>query len=112
MKQKFGKRRAYQSRFYPAKQPNAMQELLHLWADMNARCVNEKHADYPQFGAKGVRVCEEWQRFADFRAWALAQDYQYGMVIFRRDASGNYEPANCYLSTAQMTINREMRRHS
>ncbi len=39
------------------------------WAHIVQRCCNRKHSDYPDYGARGIGICEQWRNdFAAFRA--------------------------------------------
>lgn len=78
--------------------------LYKVWESMRARCENPSHKAFRFYGAKGVTVCQEWQDYAVFRAWAVANGYVEGQVpepsmdrpsIDRVDSSGNYCPENC-----------------
>lgn len=33
------------------------------WLNMLSRCKNPKHISYPNYGARGIAVCEAWKRF-------------------------------------------------
>ena len=37
-----------------------------LWLDMITRCYNPNNVGYPQYGAKGVTVCDRWRSFEVF----------------------------------------------
>lgn len=74
--------------------------LYHVWISMKQRCCNPKNRKYPYYGGRGIRVCDEWQEYETFRAWAYANGYnekaKYGdSTIDRIDVNGNYEPNNC-----------------
>lgn len=62
-----------------------------LWCCMRSRCRNPKYRSY---GAKGVTVCERWQKsFVDFLAdvgWRPDANH----VLGRIDIDGDYKPAN------------------
>lgn len=72
-------------------------KLYFVWAQMRARCVCKREGTgaYKHYASRGVSVCQEWQDYAVFREWAMANGYQEGLEIDRIDADGNYEPSNC-----------------
>lgn len=71
---------------------------------MRQRCTNPKFRSYAYCGAKGVRVCERWERFENFVA--DMGERPDGMSIDRIDPFGNYEPTNCRWATrAQQDAN-------
>ncbi len=70
--------------------------LFRIWCGMRRRCDNEKAQDYERYGARGIRVCQEWEdSFLNFREWALANGYQDNLTIDRKDNNGDYCPENC-----------------
>jgi len=74
----------------------ASRTLLYaVWYGIKQRCYNERCREFPYYGARGISVDPEWQRFEPFRDWALANGYQRGLSIERIDNDGNYEPGNC-----------------
>lgn len=75
--------------------------LYRVWHAMLSRCNNETHADYRFYGAKGVRVYDEWRDYAVFRRWAKANGYAQGLTIDRKESSDDYDPANCRWITIQ-----------
>lgn len=62
---------------------------------MRSRCRDKGNTSYKFYGAKGVKVSEEWATFAAFKEWALASGYSQGLSIDRLDPSGDYAPSNC-----------------
>lgn len=71
----------------------SLYRIYHL---MKGRCNNPNKPDYKWYGAKGIRVCEEWsESYLCFKEWALANGYKEGLTIDRIDSDGNYEPNNC-----------------
>lgn len=69
--------------------------LFKIWLAMRERCYYPKNIRYNAYGARGIRVCEEWQEFENFKNWALSNGYTDEMTIDRVDSNGNYCPSNC-----------------
>lgn len=69
--------------------------LYGIWVGMRRRCRNERHANYVNYGARGIKVCKEWESFELFAKWAYSHGYSDNLSIDRIDVNGNYEPSNC-----------------
>ena len=84
--------------------------LYRIWEGIKKRCHNQNNSDYPNYGARGIIVCEEWRKsFTAFRDWALANGYEDTLSIDRIDPNGNHEPSNCRWATAiQQVRNRRI----
>jgi hypothetical protein len=71
------------------------------WKSMIGRCANPKNPDYPEYGGRGITVCERWLKFENFFADMGVRPE--GMSLDRYpNVNGNYEPNNCRWATAQL----------
>ena len=75
--------------------------LYRIWKQMRIRCHCVTNPTYRFYGARGIKVCAEWEDFAVFREWALSHGYSEELTIDRIDSDGDYCPANCHWVTKQ-----------
>lgn len=69
--------------------------LYSRWRDIKQRCLNPNNNNYKYYGGRGIKICEEWLDFNNFRQWALNNGYSEELSIDRIDNNGDYEPLNC-----------------
>lgn len=79
--------------------------LHNIWLGMRQRCEKPNCSGYWKYGAKGIKVCDEWQNFETFRDWAFANGYSESLTIDRIDSLGNYTPENCRWVTQKVQQN-------
>ena len=83
--------------------------LYHIWRDMKLRCYNEKQIGYKNYGARGIKVCDEWLNktdgFVNFYKWSINNGYKENLTLDRINNDGNYEPTNCKWSTTMEQAN-------
>jgi len=64
------------------------------WLGMKRRCYDPKFKDYPNWGGRGIRVCDEWLH--DFVAFYeyLGDRPEGDFTIDRLDPNDHYRPGN------------------
>jgi len=82
--------------------------LYRIWRGMRDRCRTPGATSWKYYGAKGIRVCGDWQNFEVFRRWALSHGYQSHLTIDRLNPSADYSPENCEWVTASENSRRAM----
>jgi hypothetical protein len=80
-----------------------------IWLGMFRRCYNTKDSNYPNYGGRGIRVCERWSSFSNF--WADMDKRQAGKTLDRINNDGNYEPGNCRWATREQQANNMQTNH-
>lgn len=63
------------------------------WSSMKQRCTNPNAPKYPQYGGRGIRVCERWMVFQSF--YEDMGECDDGMSLERINVDGDYAPGNC-----------------
>lgn len=87
------------------------KELKNVWNNIKYRCNNPKDKHYEWYGAKGVKVYDDWLDiklgFYNFYNWAINNGYEEGLSIDRVEVDGNYEPSNCEWVTHEVQCNNK-----
>lgn len=67
---------------------------------MRQRCYNPKNQDYPHYGGRGIRICDDWEDF-DLFVKDMGPRPGLHMTLDRKDPNGNYDPGNCVWATSK-----------
>lgn len=87
--------------------------IFNIWIGIKQRCYDSKRKNYKYYGARGIKVCDEWQNdFMSFYNWSINNGYKEGLTIDRINVDGNYEPSNCrWLTNKQQQRNKHNNRN-
>lgn len=68
--------------------------IYRIWSNMRQRCQNTENDNYSFYGARGIKVCDRWETFANFYD-DMKDGYADNLTLERIDNFGNYEKINC-----------------
>ena len=82
------------SRELKTKHGKSKTKIYYVWRGMRNRCNNKNTKSYPDYGGRGIRVCDRWDSFDNFYADMGDKPFR-GAEINRIDNDKDYDPDNC-----------------
>lgn len=80
----------------------AHSKIKKYYDNFHSRCYNPKTKEYPNYGGKGIKMCDEWYNSKEsFFNWAINNGYEEGYYIRRIDNTKDFSPENCEIINPQ-----------
>ena len=76
-----------------------------IWQNMKKRCYSEKSKGYPDYGARGITVCDEWKESFEAFYRDVGPRPSPHHTLDRRDNDKGYDKENCRWATWEEQAN-------
>lgn len=84
--------------------------LYKCWLAMKQRCRNPKNKAFPDYGGRGIKVCERWSVFLNFLSDVGEKPSSEHSLDRYPNNNGNYEPGNVRWATRTEQNNNQRKR--
>lgn len=80
-----------------------------VWHSMKQRCLNPNCDAFPNYGGRGISICERWLTFENFLE-DMGERPSTHLSLDRIDVERGYEPGNCRWATQKVQCNNWQRK--
>ena len=81
--------------------------IYSVWDGMKSRCYYEKNENYPNYGGRGIKVCDRWKNSFENFYKDMGDKPSAKHQLDRIDNDGDYDPSNCrWVTPSENCLNR------
>jgi len=83
----------------------ARTKIYQCWKGMKKRCANPNEAAWPNYGGRGIKVCDRWRNSFEAFYADVGDPPEPGLTLDRINNDGDYEPGNVRWATRAQQAN-------